>query len=192
MKLLLPPKSGIPNNSWSSNHVKYTAAHRNNGLVSKQWFSMIVWTPAVLSVLYACVLYFCICTCSVQLSMFHMERCSRNMLIVIVIIIIIVTMHTLIITSQLIHCDYLVSSSSLRNISNKRCCFTSSSLFIQSKNILIVGSLMSQQHASVSQGRICSDKFTCCHTEIEVADIFSISPSHSILTLAWPVPVLTL
>ena len=24
--------------------------------------------------------------------------------------------------------------------------------------------------ASVSQGRICSDKFTCCHTEIEVAD----------------------
>ena len=29
---------------------------------------------------------------------------------------------------------------------------------------------MSQQHASVSQGRICSDKFTCCLTEIEVAD----------------------
>ena len=28
----------------------------------------------------------------------------------------------------------------------------------------------SQQHASVSQGWICSDKFTCCHTEIEVAD----------------------
>ena len=28
---------------------------------------------------------------------------------------------------------------------------------------------MSQQHASVSQGRICSDTFTCCHTEIEVA-----------------------
>ena len=26
-----------------------------------------------------------------------------------------------------------------------------------------------QQHASVSQGRICSDKCTCCHTEIEVA-----------------------
>ena len=29
---------------------------------------------------------------------------------------------------------------------------------------------MSQQHGSVSQGRICSDKCTCCHTEIEVAD----------------------
>ena len=28
----------------------------------------------------------------------------------------------------------------------------------------------SQQHASVSQGRICSDNFTCCHTEIEIAD----------------------
>ena len=34
----------------------------------------------------------------------------------------------------------------------------------------LVGWLTSQQHASVSQGRICSDNFTCCHTEIEVAD----------------------
>ena len=49
---------------------------------------MIIWTPTVLSVLYACVLNFCICTCSVQLSMFHMERRSRNMLIIITIIII--------------------------------------------------------------------------------------------------------
>ena len=35
---------------------------------------------------------------------------------------------------------------------------------------LMVGCLTSQQHASVSQGRICSDNFTCCHTETEVAD----------------------
>ena len=35
---------------------------------------------------------------------------------------------------------------------------------------LFVGCLTSQQHASVSQGRICSDNFTCCHTEIEAAD----------------------
>ena len=35
---------------------------------------------------------------------------------------------------------------------------------------LLVGCLMSQQHASVSQGRICSDNLTCCHTETEVAD----------------------
>ena len=35
---------------------------------------------------------------------------------------------------------------------------------------LFVGCLTSQQQASVSQGRVCSDKFTCCHTEIEVAD----------------------
>ena len=35
---------------------------------------------------------------------------------------------------------------------------------------LFVGCLTSQQHASVSQGRICSDNFTCCHTEIEVAN----------------------
>ena len=34
----------------------------------------------------------------------------------------------------------------------------------------LVGCLTSQQHASVSQGRICSDNLTCCHKEIEVAD----------------------
>ena len=35
---------------------------------------------------------------------------------------------------------------------------------------LLVACLSSQQHASVSQGRICTDNFTCCHTEIEAAD----------------------
>ena len=35
---------------------------------------------------------------------------------------------------------------------------------------LLVGCLTSQQHAGVSQGRICTDNFTCCHTEIEVAN----------------------
>ena len=40
--------------------------------------SKIVWTLAVLGVLYACVLYFCICACLAQLSVFHMERCSRQ------------------------------------------------------------------------------------------------------------------
>ena len=34
---------------------------------------------------------------------------------------------------------------------------------------LFVGCLTSQQYASVSQGRTCSDNFTCCHTGIEVA-----------------------
>ena len=38
------------------------------------------------------------------------------------------------------------------------------------RDCLLVGCLTSQQQASVSQGRICSDNFTCCHTEIEVAD----------------------
>ena len=38
------------------------------------------------------------------------------------------------------------------------------------RDCLLVGCLTSQQHASVSQGRICTDNFTCCHTEIEVAD----------------------
>ena len=35
---------------------------------------------------------------------------------------------------------------------------------------LLVGCLTSQQHASVSHGRICSDNMTCCHTQIEAAD----------------------
>ena len=35
---------------------------------------------------------------------------------------------------------------------------------------LFVGCLASQQHASVSQERFCTDNFTCCHTEIQVAD----------------------
>ena len=35
---------------------------------------------------------------------------------------------------------------------------------------LFVGCSTSQQQASVPQGRICSDNFTCCHTETEVAD----------------------
>ena len=44
---------------------------------------------------------------------------------------------------------------------------------------LLVGCLTSQQQASVSQGRICSDNFTCCHTEIEVADpTFYLTRSH--------------
>ena len=35
---------------------------------------------------------------------------------------------------------------------------------------LFVGCLSSQQQASVSQGRIRTDNFTCCHTETEAAD----------------------
>ena len=36
--------------------------------------------------------------------------------------------------------------------------------------VAVVGCLMSQQYAIISQGRICTDNFMCCHTEIEVAD----------------------
>ena len=63
---------------------------------------MIVWTPAVLSVLYACVLYFCICPCSAQLSKFHMERRSRNTLIIIIIIVVVVVVTTTTITTIII------------------------------------------------------------------------------------------
>ena len=53
---------------------------------------------------------------------------------------------------------------------------------------LLVGCLMSQQRACVSQRRICSDKFTCCHTEIKI----STSPSYSVLTTGQLVPALNL
>ena len=105
-------------------------------------FSMITWTPTVLSVLYACVLYFCICTCSAHLSRFHMERRSTNTLIIIII--------------------YDVQDDELY-LHNK-------AWSGQCSNSWLVGCLTSQQQASVSQGRICSDNFTCCHTEIEDAD----------------------
>ena len=43
-------------------------------------------------------------------------------------------------------------------------------MFGMLRGLLFVGCLMSQRHASVSQGQICSDDCMCCHTEIEVAD----------------------
>ena len=54
--------------------------------------------------------------------------------------------------------------------------------------LLFVGCLASQQHASVSQGRICSDNFTCCHTEIEVADqtVYLTQSQHTDTGLASP------
>ena len=36
--------------------------------------------------------------------------------------------------------------------------------------LLVIGCLTSQLHASESQGRICFDDCTCCHTETEVKD----------------------
>ena len=69
-------------------------------------------------------------------------------------------------------------------------------LFSQSKHIfgerlgrgeglLFVCCLTSQQHASASQGQICSDNFTCCHAEIEVTDqTFHLTQSQ--YTDTWP------
>ena len=54
--------------------------------------SIIVWTHAVLGALYACILYFCICTCSAQLSMFDMGKRSRNPIITIIIIVVVVVL----------------------------------------------------------------------------------------------------
>ena len=51
---------------------------------------------------------------------------------------------------------------------------------------LFVGCLTPQQHASVSQERICTNNCTCCHTETEVADqTFYITQSQ--YTDTWPI-----
>ena len=49
------------------------------------WMFEHDWTPTVLGCLICMHFLFCICTCSVQLSMFHMERHSKNTLIIIII-----------------------------------------------------------------------------------------------------------
>ena len=48
--------------------------------------------------------------------------------------------------------------------------FTTGPLCVTECVCLLAGCLTSQQHASVCQGRVCTDNFTCCHTEIEAAD----------------------
>ena len=64
------------------------------------------------------------------------------------------------------------------------CLFLFLFCFFLGGGLFFVFCLTSQQHASVSQGRICSDNFTCCHTETEVAgQTFHLTvPSHSMLT----------
>ena len=57
--------------------------------------------------------------------------------------------------------------------------------------LMFVGSLMPQQHASVSQGRVTSDNSTCCHTET-LQITLSVSRNHGILTLSRPVPMVIL
>ena len=57
--------------------------------------------------------------------------------------------------------------------------------------LMFVACLTSKNYASVSRGRICSDKVTCCGTEIEVPDqMFYLTQSH-MLTPDQPVPALT-
>ena len=62
----------------------------------------------------------------------------------------------------------------------------------------LLACLASQQHASVSQGRICEDICTCCHTEIEVISnvishplSLSLSLSLSLPPSLPPLPILT-
>ena len=56
----------------------------------------------------------------------------------------------------------------------------------------LLACLMSQQHASVFQGRVCSDHFTCCHTETEVADQTFYLTQSQYTDTSRPVPALVL
>ena len=57
---------------------------------------------------------------------------------------------------------------------------------------LFVGCVTSQQQTSVSQARICPDHFTCCHTELEIADPTFYLTQSQYTDTGRPVPVLTL
>ena len=54
-------------------------------------------------------------------------------------------------------------------------------LSLKQELVLLVGCLKPQQHASVSQGWICSHKFTCCHADTDVADqtLYLIQPQYT-------------
>ena len=56
------------------------------------------------------------------------------------------------------------------SVENRRFVQFSEVVYFMGRRLLSVGCLTSQQQASVSQGRICTDNFTCCHTEIEATD----------------------
>ena len=56
----------------------------------------------------------------------------------------------------------------------------------------LVGCLPSQQHASASQGRVCSDNCTCCHTDKKLQIKLTVSPGQTMLTPGRLIPVLTL
>ena len=72
--------------------IRYLGFYEHSFLWLVGCFSMMIWTPAVLSFLYARVLYFCICTCSGQLSLFQMERRSRNTLIMMMMMMMVMMM----------------------------------------------------------------------------------------------------
>ena len=89
--------------------------------------------------------------------------------------------------SSFVHIEWtMVSLTVAAYMSGRLACFLVAvcgclTLFV----CLFVGCLTSQQHASVSQGRICTDNFTCCHTEIEAADqTFHLTQSQ--YTDTWP------
>ena len=71
------------------------------------------------------------------------------------------TLCTRTILSQLCHCSPTAGSKSITHHQE---------YFYVGLVCLFAGCSMSQQHASVSQGRTYSGKFMCCYTEIKVAD----------------------
>ena len=65
-------------------------------------------------------------------------------------------------------------------------------MFVCLCNLFVVRCLTSQKHISASQGQICSDNFTCSHTEKEVADQTLYLTQSQYTDTCQPVPALTL
>ena len=79
--------------------------------------------------------------------------------------------HVLNIVKNVNHKTFLNPPPSLpQELNSKAQKYLSSGLLTAQLVGWLLACLMSQQQASVSQGRICSDNFMCCHTETEVAD----------------------
>ena len=121
----------------------------------------------------ACVLYFCIiCTCLAQLSMFHIERHSRNTLIIIIIIIVVDSAgNANKAPTAASTTTYMQGGPSFAKLPIMWLWKGWPPLHMQGGACsgwgLFVYWLL---NVPVSQGWICSDNCTCCHTEIEVAD----------------------
>ena len=149
------PNPKLTNKQTNKKHTQPTNFHSNDNNNNKHAIIIIVIIVIIIIVIIITIIVVVVAAIVVGVVTF---------VIIIVVVIISIIMTFVIIYIDLITTIMVASDlfAALRevnvspNILYKVCSF--------------FGCLTSQQHASVSQGRIYSDNFTCCHTEIEVAD----------------------